>query len=171
MKALSPLPPQRKSDRFATAPAVSENSVISAWAQLMVMAIRADIDVATLRHWAEIIPMSVGTLRSVCRTTGVTGKRSLDLARVLRAVIRLEGRRWMPQAVLTCRDQRTLRSLLRRTGCRIEQPPLTASEFLDRQIVFPQGGVHLQALRKALGKNPTDSETESPNRGSTRRRR
>jgi hypothetical protein len=121
----------------------------------MVEVIDAETDPKTLAAWAELTNVSVGTLRGICKAAGVRGKQSLDLARVLRAVVKLQGHRWVPAAILDCRDPRTLRSLLSRTGCSQdiqsgdEAPSL--QEFFARQSVLPRDGSRLRALREAFG--------------------
>ena len=97
--------------------------------------------------------MGVGTLREVCRAASVRGKRSLDLARVLRAVVKLQGHPWVAEAILNCHNPRTLRTLLSRTKYTDSGDPLTPDEFLARQTVLPQNGCHLFALRQALARN------------------
>lgn len=131
---------------------VSANSILDRWAHLVVEMIDAETDPQTLVEWAWHIHMGVGTLREVCRAAGVRSKRSLDLARVLRAIVKREGHPWVPESVLNCRDPRTLRALLSRTGCTDRRDPLTLDEFLAAQIVLPQNGSRLSALRQALTK-------------------
>ena len=129
---------------------VTENSILDRWVHLMVEVVDAEADPETLADWALLINMGVGTLREACRAAGVSAKKSLDLARVLRAVVRLQGRPWGPEAVLNCHDPRTLRALLSRTGYTNGGDSLTPDEFLDRQIVLPNDRCHLFALRQAL---------------------
>jgi len=131
-------------------PPVSENSILDRWAQLIVEVVDAEADPESLAEWAGRVHMGVGTLREVCRAAGVRGKRSLDLARVLRAVVKLQGHPWVPEAVLNCHDPRTLRALLSRTGCADgrENP----DEFLARQTILPPDGCHLFAVRQALAR-------------------
>ena len=136
---------------------VSENSILDRWAHLIVEVVNAESDPKTLADWAHRTHMGVGTLRGVCRAAGMRGKLSLDLARVLRAVVKLEGHPWVPAAVLDCRDPRTMRALLSRTGCNHGDDPLTPDGFLARQTVLPQDGYRLLALRRALVKNSTDN--------------
>lgn len=131
-------------------PPVSENSILDRWAQLVVAVSDAESDPATLTQWALQTNMSLGTLRDACRAAGVRGKRSLDLARVLRAVVKLQGHPWIPECVLSCHDPRTLRALLSRTVRTSGERPLMLPEFLDLQIVLPRDGWHLTALRQAL---------------------
>lgn len=134
-------------------PPVSENSILDRWTKLVVDVIDAEADVATLAEWAQRVHMSVGTLREACRAAGIRPKRSLDFARVLRAVVQMRGHPWMPEAVLNCRDPRTLRALLFHTGCRDGRDTLTLDEFLAHQTVVPRFGSHLPALLRATLKS------------------
>ncbi len=143
-----------------TAP-VSENSILDRWVHLIVEVVDAEADPETFADWARHSHMGVGTLREVCRAAGVRGKRSLDLARVLRAVVKLQGHSWVPEAVLNCRDPRTLRALLSRTGCIDCGASLTPDEFVARQTVLPRDGCHLLALRQILAKNSGKSSGTS----------
>ena len=129
------------------------NSVLDRWAHLLVEVVRADADPKTLAAWARLTNTSVGTLRGVCRAAQVGGKRSLDLARVLRAVVKLQGHRWVPEAMLDCGDERTLRALLSRTGCPNGDHPPTPEEFLAHQTVVARDGHRVVALRRALARN------------------
>lgn len=131
---------------------VTEDSILDRWAHLIVEMVDADSDPATMADWAHRVHMGTGTLRELCRAAGVRGKQSLDFARVLRAVVRLENHPWVPEAVLSCHDPRTLRALLSRTGCVTGQESVTADDYLARQAVLPRDGCHLSALRQALAK-------------------
>lgn len=133
-------------------PPVTKDSILDRWAHLIVEVVDAETDPKTLADWARSTHMGVGTLRGVCRAAGIGGKRSLDLARVLRAVVKLQGHPWVPEAVLNCCDPRTLRALLSRTGCADGGAPRTWTEFLACQTVLPQGGCHLYALQQTLAK-------------------
>lgn len=142
---------------------VSENSILDRWARLVAEVVDARADPVTLKHWGLHVHMSVGALRQLCRVAGVRPKVSLDLARVLRAVVWLKEERWLPEAVLDCRDPRTLRSLLSRTGCPADlgfsAAELTLQGFFSHQSVLPRGGPHLQALRRALASKITTEIT------------
>ena len=140
---------------------VTENSILDRWAHLIVEVVDAEADPVTIAEWARHTHMGASTLREVCRAAGVRGKRSLDLARVLRAVVQLQGHPWVPEAVLSCRDPRTLRALLSRTGCAAGDDPPTPNEFLVRQSVLPRNGFHLLALRQALARNPSENSGTS----------
>jgi hypothetical protein len=132
---------------------LSENSSVDRWAWLVVELLEAETDPTTFKHWAQEVSMSVGSLRQACRVAGVGGKQSLDLARLLRAVVWLEDHDWLPEAVLSCRDPRTLKALFRRMGCGDGREPLQAEDFLERQTVLDRNGPHLMALRRALIEN------------------
>ena len=145
---------------------VSENSIVDRWARLVVGVVDARADPVNLERWSRHAHMSVGTLRQLCSVAGVRPKASLDLARVLRAVVWLQDEHWMPEAVLDCRDPRTLRSLLSRTGCPSgpgrRERPLTPQAFLASQSVVPRGGPHLRALLRALATKITAEITVDP---------
>jgi hypothetical protein len=142
---------------------VSENSILDRWARLVVEVVDARVDPVTLKHWGDHVHMSVGALRQLCSVAGVRPKVSLDLARVLRAIVWLQEEHWMPEAVLDCRDPRTLRSLLSRTGCPADLSrsgtALTLQGFLTHQSMLPRGGPHLHALRRALATKITSEIT------------
>lgn len=133
-------------------PPVSEDSIIDRWARLVVELVDAHTDPRTFEHWAGHVHLSVGTLREVCRAARVRGKRSLDLARLLRAVVWLHGRTWIPEAVLSCSDARTLRTLFLRTGCGDGSQPLRAEDFLARQTILDPQGPHILAIRRSLSR-------------------
>jgi hypothetical protein len=99
----------------------------------------------------------------LCRAAGVRPKISLDLARVLRAVVWLQGETWTPEAVLNCRDARTLDSLLSRTGIpqdlhRKAQTP-TPQVWFMRQPLLAQHGPRLQALKRAFAAHVLGAKT------------
>lgn len=142
-------------------PPISKNSILDRWASLMLRVVHADADVETTAEWARHVHLSVGTLREACRAAGVPCKRSLDLARVLRAIVQLQGHPWTPEAVLNSRDPRTLRALLSRTGCRGAGDSLTLEEFLNHQTVIPGLASHLLALRRTLTGNSGSSSDSS----------
>lgn len=142
---------------------ISENSILDRWAQHVVKVVDARFDPVTLKHWSRHVYMSVGALRQLCRAAGVRPKKSLDLARVLRAVVWLQEDHWVPEAVLDCRDPRTLASLLSRTGVPKDQNrgalAPTPQTFLMCQPMLPQGGPHLHALQRALSTHVPSVDT------------
>lgn len=133
---------------------ISDNSILDRWARRVVEVVDARIDPVTMTHWGRHVHMSVGALRQLCRAAGVRPKTSLDLARMLRAVVWLQDQAWIPEAVLDCRDPRTLHSLLSRTGIPTDSlrngAAPTPQVFLTRQPMLPQDGPHLHALHRTL---------------------
>lgn len=129
-------------------PFASVASAVDAWLMLIEAVVESPSDIPTLATWADLVATSVGTLRRRCYLAGVSPRRSLCLARLLRAVICASGERWNAVEWLRCADQRTLRSLLRQSGL-----PLTASRtpsasrFLSSQTLLGQHHPTLQALR------------------------
>lgn len=131
---------------------LSDNSAVARWAELVVAAADAREDPHVLALWARQIHMSVGALRQLCSAAGMAPKRSLDLARLIRAIVWLDGQAWQPEAVLTFRDPRTMRRLFSRIGCGEGTSRLDLEEMLARQTTLERGGAHELALRRVLGK-------------------
>lgn len=142
---------------------ISEDSILDRWARRIVRVVDSRSDPMTLRHWSCHVYMSVGALRQLCGAAGVRPKISLDLARVLRAVVWLQEEAWIPEAVLNCRDPRTLDSLLSRTGIRQDLHRTTLAPtpqvLFERQRLLPQGGPHLHALQRALSSHVPGADT------------
>ena len=98
----------------------------------MAAAIAAPVDLRSLELWARHLHTSVGALRSWCYRAGVPPRRSLVLARVLRAVrlARASGDR--PEEFLDFADARTGGKLLRLAGI-VGEEPVDMSTILQRQ--------------------------------------
>jgi len=95
------------------------NHAAERWSDLMSGAIRSDEDPATLAKWASLVAVSVPTLRTRCYAAHVSPKRSLDLARLLRASVYAQGVSCRPGDllnILDIKDPRTLSALLLRAG-------------------------------------------------------
>lgn len=121
------------------------------WAGAVVAVIEAPCDPKTLAGWGRAVHASAGTLKNWCRTAGLSGKRSLDFARMLRAVVHGESEGWRPQDSLNAADTRTLRRLL--SLGRSTRNPLTLPEHVD-DFLGAQGFIEdpraLFELRRAL---------------------
>jgi AraC-like DNA-binding protein len=130
---------------------VDPASAVDAWAGLVVRVIPAERDPKTLAAWAELVNMSTSALRQRCYAAGVSPKRSLHFARLLRGVARAEGRRWEAAQWLEAADIRTLRVLLRGGGLqlRCEVPPSVAV-FLGTQTVLERDSPLIDAVRRRL---------------------
>jgi hypothetical protein len=88
------------------------------WGVLVGFALKSLHDVPTVSAWSREVGMSETQLRLRCRLAGVTAKTSLDLVRVLRAVICREARGGALNDYLDVGDTRTLRRLFIRVGLR-----------------------------------------------------
>lgn len=118
------------------------------WARAMVGAVNAREDLRTVAAWGDAISVAPSTLRNWCRTAGLSPKRSLSLARLLRALALSHGTKWRPEQRLDVVDLRTLARLLELGGIRGPTPP-TFVAFLQGQTLITDPEA-LQALRTAL---------------------
>jgi FixJ family two-component response regulator len=123
----------------------------SRWARVVVRVIDAPSDPKTLQSWGRVVGVSPGTLKSWCQMVGLSSKRSLDFARVLRAVVRHKTDGARPQDSLDVVDRRTLSRLLSLGGSPGDARglPLHVEEFLQTQL-FIKDSTSLAALRRAL---------------------
>ena len=106
------------------------------WAKVVIKAVEAESDPRTIRQWGRCIGVSPGCLRAWCRSAHLSAKRSLNFARVLRAVIRHHREGCPASELLDSVDYRTLSKLLS-LGCpSVEQPrelPPNADKFIRTQ--------------------------------------
>jgi hypothetical protein len=133
--------------------ATAEQSAHAAgrWAEIVARVIECESDPKTILRWSRRIAVSPGALRNWCHTAGVPAKRSLDFARILRAVVRQRpGDR--AQDLLDVVDLRTLRSLLklgRRDGPASGHLPQDVDAFLDQQALVSSDHL-LREIRQVL---------------------
>jgi hypothetical protein len=120
-------------------------------AGIVVKAIESRHDPRTINDWARIVGASPGALRSWCRAAKVSSKHSLDLARLLRAVVWSRDTGSAPEQLLDVVDPRTLQKLLQlgeqlSTRARL---PMTVEELLrgQRWIQSPE---IIDAIRRAI---------------------
>jgi hypothetical protein len=85
------------------------------WAHCVLSVLDASSDPRTLADWSRIAGVSSGTLRDRCRAAGLRPKKSLDFARLLRAVAS-GSEDTEPWAALDVLHARTLRRLLDQGG-------------------------------------------------------
>jgi DNA-binding NarL/FixJ family response regulator len=102
--------------RVGTSQAGPERPLYSRWLQAMLAAINAPRDPANVEQWAACAVTSVGALRSWCRTSDLPVKRSLLLARVLRAVKLAQTFGGRAHDFLSVADRRTLEKILQLAG-------------------------------------------------------
>lgn len=142
---------QRRSEPGSAEAGSLEAHAAARWASAVVAVIDAPCDPKTLAGWGRAVHASAGTLKNWCRTAGLSGKRSLDFARLLRAVVHGESEGWRPQDSLNAADTRTLRRLL--SLGRSTRNPLTLPEHVD-DFLGAQGFIEdpraLFELRRAL---------------------
>src|SRR5689334_22445594 len=93
-----------------------ERQAYSRWVQAMAGAIAAEQDPRTLELWARQLGTSIGALRSWCQCAAVPARRSLALARALRARKLADGTGDRPEEFLDVGDLRTALKLLRLAG-------------------------------------------------------
>jgi DNA-binding response OmpR family regulator len=118
------------------------------WAKAVVGIVNAPEDPRTVAEWGQCIGAGEGTLRNWCHTAKLSPKRSLSLARLLRALYLSRSRLWHPEQLLNVVDGRTLNRMLVQGGLdRMATPSIDA--FLRKQtLIADQTAVN--ELRKAL---------------------
>jgi DNA-binding response OmpR family regulator len=106
------------------------------WARAIVCVVRSPKDPRTVRGWADACNVSAGALRNWCSTARLRPKRSLDFARLLRAVVRSAGSRQSAENLLDAVDRRTLSKLLCRGGIHQQVCDSSLDKFLDGQTLI-----------------------------------
>lgn len=120
------------------------------WATAVAKVAAAPSDPRTLDGWSDLVAASAGVIRAWCLLADVRPKPSLDLARLLRLVVR--NQLHCAEDCLEISDPRTMTRLLRMGGiplARHSRRPLSVEEFLARQT-FVQSETCLRALRDIL---------------------
>lgn len=151
--------------RPSRASADLESHALRRWAALVQGATSLSGDPRTLAEWARGVAVSTGTLRNWCRTAGISARRSLWFARVLRAVHLSSGGSRRPQDVMNIVDKRTLSKVLLLAGGNPDDLPVSLEHFLRRQrllendeaIAVLRGDLH----RAAVGGSSTRIESGS----------
>jgi FixJ family two-component response regulator len=124
------------------------------WAASVVTVIDSPEDPKTFKGWSRCAAASPGTLKNWCRTAGVSPRRSLVLARLLRAVVLREIKGYRLTDLLNVADTRTLMSLLKLAGFEshgIEALPHNTREFLEKQSLVTDRTA-ISALSRALNR-------------------
>ena len=108
---------------------------LTRWAAVVLRAIDSQTDARTLHEWGRSVGASTGALRNWCRTAGLSARRSLQFARMLRAVVRQAEHHtpMPPEHLLNIVDRRTLVKLLRASGGTQDRLPPSVNDFLERQ--------------------------------------
>jgi hypothetical protein len=103
-------------------------------ARVIVAVVEAESDPRTLFGWSRITYTAPGTLRNWCRTAGVSARRCLVFARLLRVIVASETGTHRPENLLDVADRRTITCLARYAGFRtFDDVPRGLQQYLDRQ--------------------------------------
>jgi len=106
------------------------------WADAVVALTESHTDVRTIGQWARAVGASASTVRAWCQRANVSPRRSLVLARLLRAVHHSEGRPWQPAQRLHVTDSRTLAGMLAAGGLSTSADRVTIAQLLDGQTLI-----------------------------------
>lgn len=86
------------------------------WAVVVMAGARAATDPSTLSKWAVCVGKSISSLATCCRAAKLSPRRSLELARLLRALAMTGGTTHELMNVLDVAEPRTLMRLIGRAG-------------------------------------------------------
>lgn len=142
--------------RAAGRPVVNHGA--AAWATLVQRALLCPFDPKTLRVWAATAACSTTLVKERCRLVGVSAKRTLDFARLLRA-LRLSEIENVPMAeFLDIADPRTTRRLFRSFAVSPSSRPSSDALVAAAARVFPARCLHellprMQEVRAAEGQD------------------
>ena len=127
------------------------------WAKTIVRVIDSPRDLTTVHAWASSMFVSTGALKNWCRTASVSPRRSLLLARTLRAYIRHHRAGCRFEDSLDVVDKRTLAGILEMAGLSVGRystvKEYALDEFLNRQNIVRDPSA-LMGLRHALSEHP-----------------
>ena len=124
------------------------------WADAVTAILDCPFDPNTVAKWAKVIGVGEGTLRDWCRVARCRPKSSLDLARLLRAVVQSREHGWDPFNLLDVASERTMNNLLQRGGLAdtfATSLPLTPDRFLRAQR-FVTDSVALKTLTASFAR-------------------
>ena len=136
--------------RLVDTPRIEEAHAAARWARALAPVITSAKDPRTVSGWSRLTFVSPGALRNWCRTAGVSARKSLVFARLLRVAFLSQGGRHRPEDLLDVVDRRTLVGLLRFAGIDPERPfPKSPEEFLQQQMLVRDPD-RLFEIRRAL---------------------
>jgi AraC-like DNA-binding protein len=122
------------------------------WASAVVQVLGSSRDLTTCAEWGRHVGISERTLQNLCRRAGLSPRRSLLLARLLRAVWNRQRHGWRLEHSLATADDRTLRRLFHLGGSRTGASQNVAGdvrELVDEQALI-QDPVALREIRRLL---------------------
>jgi len=86
------------------------------WARLIIRVVTSSTDPSTVEKWGRLVGASRGKLGTWCRASKTSPRRSLELARLLRALVLTNVSGFDLQDVMDVVDPRTLKRMLGRAG-------------------------------------------------------
>ena len=122
------------------------------WAKAVAGMLDSPFDPKTVAMWAKAIGVSEGALRDWCKVAHCRPKSSLDLARLLRAIVQSQEYGWDPFNLLDVAHERTMKNLLQRGGLSdllSTDHPITPRGFLFEQH-FVTNAIALNALAESV---------------------
>jgi hypothetical protein len=122
------------------------------WASAILKVVISSEDPKTIEHWGRLAGASRGTVITWCRAAHVSPRRSLELARLLRALRLTGGRPADLQDVMDIVEPRTIKRLVARAG--ISSDDSNSQDFLTRQTLIRQPKA-LATLEAALARYDT----------------
>jgi len=145
-----------------TEPEIEEAHAAARWARALAPVIASAKDPRTVSGWSRLVFVSPGALRNWCRTAGVSARRSLVFARLLRvAFLSQGGRHHRPEDLLDVVDRRTFLGLLKFAGLDPERPfPENPEAFLQQQKLV-QDPDRLFEIRRALAESQPRARASS----------
>jgi hypothetical protein len=131
------------------------------WARAVLVALHSPRDLTTVASWAQVAGASETRLRTWCRLARSRTKASLDLARILRALLTTSGLPGAdPADALDVADDRTLRSLLRKAGLAGVPPSEWSIGLVLRGHRLAIDRRAITALALAMGVDPPPTMSE-----------
>lgn len=154
-KALSGKPATQEQSSDAHGMKDGEAHAAARLARVIVAVIDSRTDVPTIGRWSRCVFVSSGALRNWCRTAGMSPRRVLVFARLLRAAARTQGGRYKLENLLDVVDRRTLAGLLRFAGLNVANDfPVSIDAFLERQTLILDESFLSEINRAIAGQRP-----------------
>lgn len=148
--ALQVAPLDAGTSRLVDTPRTEEAHAAARWARALAPVITSAKDPRTVGGWSRLAFVSPGALRNWCRTAGVSARKSLVFARLLRVAFLSQEGRHRPEDLLDVVDRRTFVGLLKFAGIDPERPfPKSPEEFLQQQMLVRDPD-RLFEIRRAL---------------------
>lgn len=148
--ALRTAPHDASTQRLLETPEIEEAHAAARWARALAPVITSAKDPRTVGGWSRLAFVSPGALRNWCRTAGVSARKSLVFARLLRVAFLSQGGRHRPEDLLDVVDRRTFVGLLKFAGLDPDRPfPKSPEEFLQEQMLVRDPD-RLCEIRRAL---------------------